>query len=155
MIYRGYVYSPPEHEMTDATFSGYCVQASCYNNVVNNNSTFTSDLCNSSYCEVEKTLVPTLPDIDDNHWFFDYFLYIGGVIHLWMSLTMTISYFLINARNFVLPGFIQYLSINRAKSFLPNSVYQFMYRKLDRAKGFLPNSVYQFMYVKLKHCNKL
>ena len=104
------MYSPPENVTTDPLLNGYCVETSCYSNVVDNNM-FTSDQCNSSFCKVAKTLVPTLPDIDNGHWFFDYFLYIGGVIHLLMSITIVISYFLINKPNFALPDFVlQYVS---------------------------------------------
>ena len=97
------MYNPPEYDMIDPMLSGYCV-ASCYNKVVDN-STFTSDWCNRSYCEVDETVVPTVPDIDNYHWFFNTVLYIGGVPHLVLSLFMVISYFLINAPNFVLPDF--------------------------------------------------
>ena len=93
-------YSPPENEIADPSLNGYCVEASCHNNIID--STFTLDQCDSSFCEVA---VPTVPNIDNRHWFFDYVLYIGGTIHLLMSLTMVISYFLINAANFVLPDF--------------------------------------------------
>ena len=92
--------------MINATLSGYCIETSCHNNHVND-STFTPDLCNSSYCKVEKVLVPTVPDINDRHWFFDYVLYIGGSIHLFMSLVMVIYYFLVNKVNFVLPDLIR------------------------------------------------
>ena len=47
--------------------------------------------------------VPSVPQQEDNQWFFSYVLYIGGGIHLLMSLVMTISYFLINGSNFVMP----------------------------------------------------
>jgi len=47
--------------------------------------------------------VPAVPELEDNHWFFSYLLYIGGTIHLLMSFVMTISYFLINQSNFVMP----------------------------------------------------
>ena len=126
LLCSGYVYSPPEDEMTDAMLSGYCVETSCYNNVVYNSS-FNSDSCDSSYCEVTKTLVPTLPDIDNNHWFFDYALYIGGVFHLYISLVMVISYFLKNARNFVLPSFIDDFLENAANKFPTDSLCQKMY----------------------------
>lgn len=105
VISRGYVYSPPEDKMTDPLLSGYCTEIFCYNKVINH-SRFTPDLCNSSYCEVE-TPIPTVPDVDNHHWFFDKVLYIGGAIHLMMSLAMVISYFLINTVNFVLPNFIR------------------------------------------------
>ena len=91
--------------MIDTMLSGYCVEASCYNSDVND-SMFMPEQCDSSYCEVVETLVPTVPDIDDRHWFFDYALYIGGGIHLLMSLAMVISYFLINKANFVFPDLI-------------------------------------------------
>ena len=113
--------------MSDPMISGYCVETSCYNNVVDNSTlNFTSDFCDPSYCEVAKTLVPTLPDINNNHWFFDYMLYIGGALHLWMSLVMVISYFLINARNFVLPAFVRDFLENAAKKFPHNPCYQKM-----------------------------
>ena len=53
-----------------------------------------------------ETRVPSIPEINNNHWFFDNFLYFGGAVHLAMSLAMAVSYFLINAANFVLPGFV-------------------------------------------------
>ena len=126
LLYSGYMYSPPEDEMTDTMLNGYCLENSCYNNIVANSS-FNSDFCNRSYCEVTKTLVPTLPDIDNNHWFFDYALYIGGVIHLLLSLVMIISYFLINVRNFVLPGFIREFLENSAKTFPIDSLLSKLY----------------------------
>ena len=89
------VYSPPENAVT----SSYCMETFCYVSGTN------LSVCNSDYCEME-TRVPSIPDIDNNHWFFDNFLYTGGAIHLVMSLAMTVSYFLINAANFVLPGFV-------------------------------------------------
>ena len=49
--------------------------------------------------------VPTVPRQTGN-WFFSYILYIGGGIHLLISLVVTITYFLINGSNFVLPDFI-------------------------------------------------
>ena len=128
LLCSGYVYSPPEDEMTDAMLSNYCVETSCYNNVVYNN-LFNSDSCDSSYCEVTKTLVPTLPDINNNHWFFNYTLYIGGVFHLYISLVMVISYFLKNARNFVLPDFIDDVLKNTAKKFPIDSLCHKMYVK--------------------------
>lgn len=107
-MYSDYMYTPPEDEMVDAALSGYCMQASCLNNNISNSQNFT---CDNSYC-IEETVVPTVPDIDDPHWFFDFALYIGGAIHLLMSLAMVISYFLVNAGNFVLPDFIyQYMYV--------------------------------------------
>ena len=114
------MYSPPEDELTDPMLSGYCLEAFCYSNTVDN-STFASNLCDPNYCKVTKTLVPTLPSISDNHWFFNYFLYIGGSIHLLMSLAMVISYFLINSGNFVLPGFFHDFCKNALKKFPPDS----------------------------------
>ena len=112
------MYSPPEGVAINATLSGYCVAASCYKNNVSNG-TNSSALCNPTYCEMESP-VPTVPDIDDNrHWFFDIFLYIGGAVHLSMSLAMVISYFLINAGNFVLPDFMH----NLIKPRKPQSMY--------------------------------
>ena len=108
------MYSPPEDAVTDPNLNGYCVKTSCYKNPLTNNITLNPDQCNQSYCEKE-TLVPTIPDHDYHHWFFYYALYVGGTIHLLMSLAMVISYFLINAKNFVLPKF----------------VYQYMYVKLE------------------------
>ena len=49
-------------------------------------------------------IVPTVPH-ETNNWFFSYVLYIGGSIHLLMSLAMVITYFLINGSNFIMPGF--------------------------------------------------
>ena len=103
---RGYVYSPPDDVVVDPMLNGYCVETSCYDNVVSN-STFTSDQCDRSFCKVAKTLIPTVPD-DNQHWFFDYFLYIGGTIHLMMSIAMLVSYLLINKANFVLPDFVRW-----------------------------------------------
>jgi len=48
--------------------------------------------------------VPAVPELEDNNWFFSYVLYIGGGIHLLMSLVMAISYFIINGSNFVMPA---------------------------------------------------
>ena len=48
--------------------------------------------------------VPAVPELEDNNWFFSYALYIGGGIHLLMSLVMAISYFIINRSNFVMPA---------------------------------------------------
>ena len=134
-MYRGYVYNPPEDEMTDEMLSGYCVETSCYYNIVDN-STFTSDFCNPSYCEVENIHVPTLPDINNNHWFFDYFLYIGGVIHLLMSIVMATSYFVINARNFTF--FI-----------LPKSVSSILFY-YSGLWYLMSSNVFHYMYVYIK-----
>ena len=49
-------------------------------------------------------VVPTVPRQTEN-WFFSYVLYIGGGIHLLMSIAMATTYFLINGSNFVLPAF--------------------------------------------------
>ena len=49
-------------------------------------------------------VVPTIPRETDN-WFFFYVLYIGGSIHLLMSLAMVVTYFLINGSNFIMPDF--------------------------------------------------
>lgn len=103
------MYNPPEDVVVNSSLNAFCVEMSCYNN---NNSAFISSQCDNSYCETE-TVVPTVPDIDNRHWFFDYALYAGGAIHLLMSLAMVISYFLINASNFVLPDFVyQYMYVN-------------------------------------------
>lgn len=101
---RDVIYSPPEDIDIDPLLSGYCMERLCHNNTIIN-STFTPNQCDPSYC-TEETVVPTVPDLDNSHWFFDYALYIGGAIHLSMSLAMVISYFLINAGNFVLPDFV-------------------------------------------------
>ena len=85
--------NPPENETI------YCMEDLCRINRTN------SSDCKSSNCEME-TCVPTIPDIDNYHWFFDNLLYLGGTIHLVMSLAMAVSYFLINAKNFVLPDFV-------------------------------------------------
>ena len=98
------MYTPPENEMISPTLSDYCVERLCQNNSVSN-STFSPRDCTDDYC-MRETAVPTTPDINSRHWFFDYFLYIGGGIHLSMSLAMVISYFLINSGNFVLPDFV-------------------------------------------------
>ena len=82
------------------TLSGYCQRVSCYGDTVGN-STFMPSDCDDSLC---KTVTPTTPADQSDHWFFDYVLYIGGGIHLLMSLAMLVSYLLINASNFVLPG---------------------------------------------------
>ena len=56
------------------------------------------------------TADPTVPLDQNRHWFFDYALYIGGGIHLLMSVSMVMSYFLINGSNFVLPdAFYKYM----------------------------------------------
>ena len=78
---------------------GYCQSVSCYGDPVVN-STFMPSSCDDSLC---MTVTPTTPVDQGGHWFFDYALYIGGGIHLLMSLAMLISYLLINASNFVLP----------------------------------------------------
>ena len=128
--------------------SGYCVETSCYNNVVANSS-FNSDSCDSSYCEVTKTLVPTLPDINNNHWFFDCALYIGGVFHLWLSLVMVISYFLKNANNFVLPGFID----DFLKKFPTDSLCHKMYVKCLKSDLSLLCYIYRLLRLQLnEHC---
>ena len=109
-IYRDVIYSSPVDAMIDPTLSGYCMETLCYNNATTN-STFTPDQCDPSYC-TEETVVPTVPDNDNLHWFFDFALYIGGTIHFVMSLVTIISYFLINGRNFVLPDFFyQYMYV--------------------------------------------
>lgn len=120
---RSYIYSPPEDAGNDAMLS-HCLVTSCYNS----NNTNSSNVCDSSYCEM-KTPVPTVPDIDNHywffrshHWFFDFFLYIGGSIHLMMSLGMAVSYFLINATNFVLPDFVYDFLMDTGKSFLPSYI---------------------------------
>ena len=117
------MYSPPNDAGND-TVLRHCLVTSCYNS----NSTNSSKACDSSYCEM-RTPVPTIPDIDNHywffhshHWFFDFFLYIGGSIHLLMSLGMAISYFLINATNFVLPDFVYDFLMNTGKSFLPGFI---------------------------------
>ena len=102
------MYNPPEEGANitndEALLNNYCVETSCYNNLVND-SNFTPDNCTHDLCTIVKTIVPTVPeDSRSGHWFFDYALYIGGVIHLLMSLTMVISYFLINSSNFVMPN---------------------------------------------------
>ena len=135
---RDYAYSTPENEMANDTLNGYCVQTSCYRNIISNN-TFNSSLCNPTYCEVE-TPVPTIPDIDNLHWFFDYALYIGGGIHLLISLAMLISYFLVNAVHFVLPDFIVDFLIKAAQFSLPNFVYCYLYVK------------FEYMYVGVSYC---
>ncbi|XP_065894275.1 inositol 1,4,5-trisphosphate-gated calcium channel ITPR1-like isoform X2 [Dysidea avara] len=48
-------------------------------------------------------VVPAVPELQDKHWFFSYVLYIGGAIHLLMSLGVAISHFLINYSNFAMP----------------------------------------------------
>ena len=80
--------------------SGYCQDVSCYGDTIEN-STFMPNNCDNNLC---KTVTPTTPVDQNKHWFFDYALYIGGSIHLLMSLTMVTSYFLINLANFVLPS---------------------------------------------------
>ena len=73
----------------------YCVEAVCYSNNINS-SVFTPEDCNRSLC-VYEALSPTVPDFSDHrHWFFSYTLYIGGVIHLYMSLQMLLSFFILN-----------------------------------------------------------
>ena len=87
------------------SLSGYCESISCYGDPVLN-STFMPSDCDDNLCKI---VTPTTPE-QNSHWFFDYALYIGGTIHLLMSLAMLISYLLNNARNFVLPkAFYKYM----------------------------------------------
>ena len=61
---------------------------------------FVPENCNSSLCTSE-TLVPTAPDISDHpHWFFSYALYIGGIIHLLLSIIMLAFFFVLSAQDF-------------------------------------------------------
>lgn len=85
--------------------NSYCLETSCYaNNLLSNN--FTATDCDSELCSIAKSLIPTLPENDGrSHWFFGYALYIGGGIHLLMSIAMVMSYFLIYSSNFVLPDY--------------------------------------------------
>ena len=80
------------------SLSGYCQSVSCYRDTIEN-STFMPNDCDDNLCKI---VTPTTPD-QNSHWFFDYALYIGGSIHLLMSLARFISYLLNNAGNFVLP----------------------------------------------------
>ena len=74
----------------------YCVEAVCYSNNINS-SVFTLGDCNHSLC-VSEALTPTVPDIGNHpQWFFSYTLYIGGVIHLLMSLAVLLFFFILNA----------------------------------------------------------
>ena len=97
---------------------------------------FTPDQCNADYC-MEETVVPTVPDIDNSHWFFDYALYIGGAIHLSMSLAMVISYFLVNAGNFVLPDFVyEYMYVNLSMMLNVSLLIICRLRKKDRIPSY-------------------
>lgn len=109
-MHRGYTYNAPKDGTSlsdnERMLNNYCVQTSCYNNLISN-TTFTTSDCNQSLCTVAKVLTPTVPE-DNGHWFFDYFLYVGGAIHLLMSLSLLISYYLIKASIFVLPDVSTY-----------------------------------------------
>ena len=96
--HREYVYNSPESDL-----NRYCVVAVCYNNSLNiNNSIFIPDDCNSSFC-VSETHIPTVPAISGHsHWFFSYFLYIGGAFHFVLSAYMLITFFIINGADFKL-----------------------------------------------------
>lgn len=98
-----------EYDITNNNaLSRYCQSVSCYGGTINN-STFMVNDCDNNLC---KTVTPTVPANQNSHWFFDYALYIGGSIHLLMSLAMLISYLLINAANFVLPStFYKYMQV--------------------------------------------
>ena len=75
--------------------NNYCVEAVCYNNTVNS-SLYKPEDCRNNLCS-SQTLSPTLPDVADHpHWFFSCTLFIGGAIHLLMSLMMLASFFVIN-----------------------------------------------------------
>ena len=79
----------------ESMLNRYCVEAVCQNSIVNSN-IFTPDDCNRSSC-VSEALIPSEPDIGDHsHWFFTYALYIGGGIHLIMSLFMLIFFLILN-----------------------------------------------------------
>ena len=126
-VCRSYVYSPPNDSGNDTVIS-HCLVTSCYNHITTNS----SNVCDSSYCEM-KTPVPTVPDSDNDfwflhghHWFFDFALYAGGIIHLLMSLGMVISYFLIHAANFVLPDFIINFLMYTGKPLLPGFIHKYM-----------------------------
>ena len=103
--YRRNVYNSPVDQSTTSNGSSlnmYCREAVYYNNNINS-SIFAPEDCNRSLC-VSETLVPTMPDLDDHrHWFFSYVLYIGGVIHLLLSVTMLVLFFILNAQDFSRP----------------------------------------------------
>ena len=102
--YRENVYNSPDDRSTSngSLLNTYCTEAVCYNSSVNS-SMFVPQNCNSSLCTSE-TLVPTAPDISDHpHWFFSYALYIGGVIHLSLSVTMLVLFFVLSAQDFSSP----------------------------------------------------
>ena len=92
------MYNSPDAVSTanESMLNTYCIDAVCYNNNVNS-SMFTPEDCNRSLC-IYKSLIPTEPDISDHtfHWFFSCagVLYIGGGIHLIMSVIMVASFFI-------------------------------------------------------------
>ena len=86
--------------------NNYCVDAVCYNNNINN-SIFSPEDCNRNLC-VSETVTPTVPDIrDHSHWFF-YALYIGGGIHLLLTLAMVAFFVIFYAPHYSHPD-LEYL----------------------------------------------
>ena len=78
------------------------MEAVCYNNSINS-TTFTPEDCSGGSC-VSEQLIPTIPDIGDHsHWFFSCALFIGGSIHLLLSLLMALFFFALNFPDFGTP----------------------------------------------------
>ena len=105
----GYTYNAPDEgtelSADEMALHTYCLETSCYNNNILS-ANFSANDCTRDLCAIEKSLTPSIPEDDGrSHWFFGYALYIGGGIHLLMSIAMVMSYFLINSSNFVLPDF--------------------------------------------------
>ena len=103
-IYREDVYRSPDatSHSNGSLLNSYCVEAVCYNNIVNS-TMFTPEDCSGGSC-VSEQLSPTVPDVDDHpHWFFSYALFIGGSIHLLLSLLMLIFFFALNISDFGTP----------------------------------------------------
>ena len=111
-ICREYVYnSEAASPNNQSALNSYCVETVCDNHAINS-SMFTPENCSHSLC-VSDALTPTVPDINSNpHWFFSYILYVGGVIHLLMSCTMVIFFFVMNSPYFNLPLYEFYLYVN-------------------------------------------
>ena len=105
----GYTYNAPDDgdsiSPDEMAMNTFCLEASCYNNNIFSTN-FTVADCDREQCTIAQSLTPSIPENDGrSHWFFGYALYIGGGIHLLMSIAMVMSYFLIYSSNFVLPDF--------------------------------------------------
>ena len=103
--HREYTYNSPD-AANESMLNSYCVDTVCYDNNVSS-SLFTPVDCNRSLC-VSEALVPTVPDITNDHWFFTYALRIGGGIHSFLSLFLLISFLVINAPDFQPPRLMKY-----------------------------------------------